>query len=57
MTRQCLNGRRIGDEATLRSETRAWAEGVNQAQRAVNWHMTVDDARARLESMYPKIIT
>ncbi len=55
LTRQCLRGRRIGELEKLRSETAAWAAGVNQRQRGVNWHMTVDDARCKLKSVYPKI--
>ncbi len=55
LTRQCLRGRRIGELEQLRSETAAWAAGVNQRQRGVNWHMTVDDARCKLKSVYPKI--
>ncbi len=55
LTRQCLRGRRIGERDPLRRETAAWAAGVNQSQCGVNWQMTVDDARCRLKSVYPKI--
>lgn len=55
MTRQCVAGRRIGDLATLQSETRAWACDVNETQRGVDWQMKIDDARTKLTSVYPKI--
>jgi hypothetical protein len=55
MTRQCVTGRRFGDIQTLRSETSAWSNDVNSRQKGVDWHMKIDDARAKLLSVYPKI--
>lgn len=55
MTRQCIQGRRIGDIETLRVETSAWAQDVNATQRGVDWQMKIDDARTKLKSVYPKI--
>lgn len=55
MTRQCVAGRRIGSIEELRQETLAWHEDVNQQQRGVEWQMKIDDARAKLTSVYPKI--
>ena len=55
LTRQCVSGRRIGDIATLRSETTAWAEDVSTQQRTVDWQMRLDDARCKLKSIYPKL--
>ena len=55
LTRQCVSGRRIGDTATLRTETTAWAEDVSTQQRTVDWHMRLDDARCKLKSIYPSI--
>ncbi|WP_186774890.1 transposase [Allorhodopirellula solitaria] len=55
MTRQCVAGRRIGDIATLESETSAWACDANKRQRGVDWQMKIDDARTKLTSIYPKI--
>lgn len=55
MTRQCVNGRRLGDIETLRAETAAWSSDVNRSQKGVEWHMKVDDARCKLSSVYPKI--
>ncbi len=54
-TRQCLRGRRLGELEDLRTEATAWATSTNAQERAVNWHMTVDDARCKLKSIYPKI--
>ena len=56
MTRQCLKGRRIGDIVLLREETEAWAAATNESQRGVQWQFTIEDARTRLISLYPKII-
>jgi len=55
LTRQCVSGRRIGDTATLRTETTAWAEDVSTQQRTVDWQMRLHDARCKLKSIYPKI--
>lgn len=53
MTRQCFNGRRLGDIKRLRQETEAWANASNNKQRGVDWHFQIDDARTRLKSLYP----
>jgi hypothetical protein len=55
LTRQCVSGRRFGDIETLRTETMAWSTDVNATQRGVDWQMTIDDARCKLTSVYPKI--
>ena len=55
LTRQCVAGRRIGDVAMLQSETSAWSSDVNASQRGVDWQMTIDDARSKLKTVYPKI--
>ena len=57
LTRQCLRGRRIGDLETLHSEVSAWSGDVNGTQRGVDWQMKVNDARCKLKSVYPKIVT
>ena len=56
MTRQCLKGRRTEDIELLREETEAWATATNQNQRGVQWRFTIEDARTKLTSLYPKII-
>jgi len=53
MTRQCLNGRRLGDIKRLRKETEAWANASNNKQRGVDWQFKIDDARTKLKSLYP----
>ena len=55
MTRQCLNGRRIGELKELKHEIGAWSEDVNNTQPGVDWQMRIDDARCKLKSVYPKI--
>lgn len=55
MTRQCINGRRIGEIDQLREETKAWSTASNAKQRGVDWQFTVNDARKKLKSLYPKI--
>lgn len=55
LTSQCVSGRRIGSEAELRDEATAWYSEINSTQRGVDWQMKVDDARIKLESIYPKI--
>ena len=56
LTRQCFQGRRIGEIEILRQETLAWAKYSNDKQRGVDWQFKVEDARGKLKSVYPKII-
>jgi hypothetical protein len=56
MTRQCLQGRRIGDIEQLREETAAWANASNNKQRGVDWQFQIDDARTKLKSLYPCLL-
>ena len=55
LTRQCLNGRRVGEIEELREETAAWSSASNDKQRGVDWQFKIDDARTKLKSLYPKI--
>jgi hypothetical protein len=55
LTRQCVAGRRFADIESLRAETSAWSDDVNETQRGVDWQMKIDDARCKLKSVYPKI--
>lgn len=53
LTRQCLSDRRIGDIGTLNEEAAAWFKAANAAHKEVKWQMKIDDARAKLRSLYP----
>lgn len=55
MTSQCLRDRRIGEIIILQEEIGAWSIDVTSIQRGVEWHMTIEDARCKLNSVYPKI--
>jgi DDE superfamily endonuclease len=55
LARQYVAGRRFGNVQTLSKETAAWSSDVNDIQRGVEWHMKVEDPRAKLGSVYPKI--
>ncbi len=55
LTRQCLD-RRIPDRSVLRREAKAWQEDRNREGVRVNWRFTTEDARIRLNSLYPSIL-
>jgi len=55
LTSQCLKGQRIGELLQLQEEIGAWSEDVTSTQRGVDWQMKIDDARCKLNSVYPKI--
>ena len=55
LTRQCVSGRRFGNLSKLQSEIKAWSNDVNTTQRGVDWQMRIDDARSKLQTLYPKI--
>ena len=57
LTRQCLKGRRLGEIELLRSETTAWHRASNDKQRGVDWQFKIENARHKLTSLYPKILT
>lgn len=50
--RQCWD-RRIGDEATLKRETRKLEEERNAAGAKIQWRFTTEDARRKLHRLYP----
>jgi len=56
LTRQCLNGRRLGELSILQQEIAAWSIDLTAMQRGVDWQMKIDDARRKLKSVYPKIL-
>jgi DDE superfamily endonuclease len=49
---QCLD-RRLADRATLEREAGAWQAARNAAGRGVNWRFTTEDARIKLQHLYP----
>jgi hypothetical protein len=51
LDRQCI-GRRIGDEARLRSEVVAWEQRRNQARCRIDWKFTRQDADQKLSHQY-----
>ncbi len=55
LTRQCVSGRRFGTLSKLQSEIKAWSNDINTTQRGVDWQMRIDDARCKLQTLYPKI--
>jgi hypothetical protein len=52
MARQCLD-RRLPDRDTLEQEVAAWVAERNTAIRTINWRFTTDDARIKLDHLYP----
>lgn len=53
LANQCVGGRRIGEEETLKSETAAWERGRNERKATVEWRFRVEDAREKLKRLYP----
>lgn len=52
--RQCL-ARRIPDRAELAEETAAWVATRNAEQVTVDWQFTTEDARTKLDHLYPTL--
>lgn len=50
--RQCLSGR-IPDKETLAGQSGAWEQARNEAGVTVDWRFTAEDARQKLERLYP----
>jgi hypothetical protein len=49
---QCLD-RRLPDRETLEQEVAAWITRRNTAIKAIDWRFTTDDARIKLDHLYP----
>jgi hypothetical protein len=49
---QCLD-RRIDEVALLRSEVGSWEDHRNRTEAKVRWRFTTEDARIKLEKLYP----
>ncbi len=56
MTRQCLS-RRIETIDLLRNELAAWEAERNHTNAKIQWHFQTGDAREKLISLYPTVIT
>ena len=54
LARQCLD-RRIASQEILEQETSAWQEKRNREGVRVDWRFTTEDARVKLNSLYPSI--
>ena len=52
LTRQCLSVR-MNDIENVRRAVAAWTDWRNEHARGVNWQFTTDDARRKLQSLYP----
>jgi transposase len=52
LKRQCLKGR-VPTIDTVDRKVAAWQERRNQAQVAIDWRFTTDDARIKLKRLYP----
>jgi hypothetical protein len=52
LSRQCLD-RRIAKATKLISEVAAWCHYRNTHLRKINWQMTTNDARIKLQKLYP----
>ena len=53
LARQCLN-RRVPSQETLKREVQAWEKERNQKRSTICWRFTTDDARVKLNQLYPK---
>jgi hypothetical protein len=51
---QCLD-QRIPDFETMQSHIAAWENDRNNRQSKINWHFFTNDARAKLNHLYPKL--
>lgn len=52
LAKQCLD-RHIPDIELLRQEVAAWTTQRNLLKATVNWHFTTNDARVKLQKLYP----
>ena len=52
-SKQCLR-RRIGDEDTLRRQIQTLEHERNEAGATINWLFRSQDARVKLNRIYPK---
>ncbi len=52
LTGQCLD-RRMDDKTYVTSEVDAWEKDRNRAEAKVRWRFTTENARIKLEKLYP----
>ena len=57
MTRQYLKIECVGTTKELEEQLSAWEQGINEKQRAVDWHIKISEVRIKLKSVYPEIIS
>lgn len=53
LSRECIGGKRIPDQETLGKEAGAWERDRNERGATVHWRFSVEDAREKLERLYP----
>ena len=54
LSRQCLS-RRIADQDTLKHQIQKWQTQRNEQGPTVKWQFTTDDARIKLNKLYPSL--
>ena len=54
LSRQCL-GQRIPSIKKMDSEVQSWVANRNSQKATVRWQFTTDDARIKLQHLYPRI--
>jgi hypothetical protein len=55
MQKQCLD-RRIENMGSLEKEVGAWNRHRNQKAKTIQWHFTTEDARIKLQKLYPSYL-
>lgn len=55
LARQCIGSNRIPDLETLQNLLKPWYTDRNNKQRGIIWQFTTEDARTKLERLYPII--
>ena len=53
LSRQCLAQRRFATAQAMDAEIQAWQQDRNNRRCGTNWRFTTDDARIKLQSLYP----
>ena len=54
LSRECLGHRRFATTAALDAAVAAWTEDRNAKHSGTNWRFTTDDARIKLQRLYPQ---